>query len=96
MLAGPLLHRVEPILVSVWIALEESGTFKLFVGEGEAPNWMERTRLRTVLILRRRQSASTTAKNSWVNETVTSSVHGTEHSALRLRDSELQISRSPE
>lgn len=34
MLAGPLLRRVEPNLVSVWIALKESASVKLSVWEG--------------------------------------------------------------
>lgn len=34
LLAGPILRRVEPNLVSVWIALQESATVKLSLWEG--------------------------------------------------------------
>jgi hypothetical protein len=36
MLAGPLLRRVEPNLVSVWVALKESARIKLSLWEGGA------------------------------------------------------------
>ena len=29
MLAGPILRRVEPTLVSVWVALSEPGTIRV-------------------------------------------------------------------
>ena len=35
MLAGPLLRRVEPNLVSVWLALSKSATVKIRLWEGQ-------------------------------------------------------------
>ena len=34
MLAGPILRRVEPTLVTVWVALRESGNFELKLWNG--------------------------------------------------------------
>jgi len=34
MLAGPILRRVEPTLVSVWVALSEPGTIRVTLWEG--------------------------------------------------------------
>src|SRR5262249_500160 len=46
-LAGPILRRVEPALVSVWIALREQCTVKLSLWEGGQVMSGERTALRT-------------------------------------------------
>src|SRR5215211_1255921 len=34
MLAGPILRRVEPTLVTVWVALREAGTLELTLWKG--------------------------------------------------------------
>jgi hypothetical protein len=36
LLAGPILRRVEPTLVSVWVALSRRSTLRLLVWEGRA------------------------------------------------------------
>lgn len=46
-LAGPILRRVEPALVSVWVALREQCTVKLSLWEGGQVKSGERTPLRS-------------------------------------------------